>query len=325
MKKALKFCVVFLTGMLMLVTTVATSAFGQNPQREVVFTLNANEVIYENEYALSQTLHQNRFACMTLDTITDKHTFVFNGQRIKTASEKDCIDHLDYVNPGEAKGYAFTCEENGRWYTGKNENGKRIRSIENLKSNIKVESLLPRIDIDSRNPFSVLPYDERTNTYSSKNTVYTAPYSKFIIPATLVAYGVTSQFDKSDDYEIHDEVIKNGIGAYTIDDYSQFAPAVAVYGLDLMGIKAKHNFRDRTIMMATSHLIMGGIVQTMKSSIHVERPDGSNYKSFPSGHTATAFVGAHILFKEYKATSPWIGVAGYAIAIGTGLLRVTNK
>jgi membrane-associated phospholipid phosphatase len=218
----------------------------------------------------------------------------------------------------------------------------RIRSIENLKSNMKVESLLPRIDIDSRNPFRALPYDERTNTYSSKfneeylfnmnlkgrkrnNNIFNAPYSKFIIPATFITYSVASQFDKSDDYEIHDEVTENVIGTYTIDDYSQFAPAVAVYGLDLIGIKAKHNFRDRTIIMATSHIIMGGIVQTMKISINIKRPDGSNYKSFPSGHTATAFVGAHILFKEYKDASPWIGVAGYAIATGTGLLRVTNK
>jgi hypothetical protein len=117
---------------------------------------------------------------------------------------------------------------------------------------MKVESLLPRIN--SRNPFRALPYDEKTNTYSSKfneeylfnmnlkgrkrnNNIFNAPYSKFIIPATLITYGVASQFDKSDDYEIHDEVTKNGIGAYTIDDYSQFAPAVAVYGLDLMGIK----------------------------------------------------------------------------------------
>lgn len=218
----------------------------------------------------------------------------------------------------------------------------RIRSIEDVKSNIKVDSLLPPLDIDSQNSFRPFPYDKTKNTLLSRfnakdlfnwnlngkiwnNNIYNAPYSKFIIPATLITYGVTSLFDKSDDYEIHEEVMKNNIGRYRIDDYAQFAPAAAVYGLDLMGIKAKHNFRDRTIIMATSHVIMGGIVQTMKSSIKVQRPDGSNYNSFPSGHTATAFVGAHILFKEYKEISPWIGVAGYAIAIGTGLLRVTNK
>jgi hypothetical protein len=105
-----------LLSLLLLVATVATSAFGQNPKREVVFTLNANEVIYENEYALFQTLNQNRFTCITHDTITDKYTFVFNGQRIKTVSEKYDIVHLDYVNLGEAKGYAFSYEENGKWY-----------------------------------------------------------------------------------------------------------------------------------------------------------------------------------------------------------------
>ncbi|MFV0392276.1 MAG: phosphatase PAP2 family protein [Paludibacteraceae bacterium] len=155
-----------------------------------------------------------------------------------------------------------------------------------------------------------------------------APYAKFIIPATLITYGVASQFDKSEesiDYEIHDEVTETGIGMCSIDDYSQFAPVAAVYALDWAGVKAKHNFKDRTIVIATSHIIMHGIVRTMKNTINAERPDGSNSQSFPSGHTATAFVGAHILFKEYKDTSPWIGIAGYVVATGTGLLRITNK
>jgi membrane-associated phospholipid phosphatase len=30
-------------------------------------------------------------------------------------------------------------------------------------------------------------------------------------------------------------------------------------------------------------------------------------------------------FKEYKDTSLWIGIAGYAVATGTGALRVLNK
>jgi hypothetical protein len=98
-----------LFSMLLLVATVATSAFGQPPKREVVFTLNANEVIYENEYALFQTLHQNRFACMTRDTITDEYTFVFNGERIK-------VGEVYYVNPGETKGYVFTYWKNDRGY-----------------------------------------------------------------------------------------------------------------------------------------------------------------------------------------------------------------
>ena len=57
----------------------------------------------------------------------------------------------------------------------------------------------------------------------------------------------------------------------------------------------------------------------------VERPDGSSRNSFPSGHTATAFMGAEFLRKEYWDVSPWIGVAGYAVAAGTGFFRMYNN
>ena len=70
---------------------------------------------------------------------------------------------------------------------------------------------------------------------------------------------------------------------------------------------------------------MTASVQTIKHTSNIERPDGSNFRSFPSGHTATAFVGAHILFKEYKHISPMIGFIGYAVAGGTGVMRVINK
>jgi hypothetical protein len=102
------------------VVAIAMSVFGQNPKREVVFTMNANEVIYENEYTLFQTFTSNRFACMTHDTITDKYTFVFNGQRIRMAAESGHIHdedwHLHSVNPLEAAGYVFTYRDEGRWY-----------------------------------------------------------------------------------------------------------------------------------------------------------------------------------------------------------------
>ncbi|MDR1331968.1 MAG: phosphatase PAP2 family protein [Tannerella sp.] len=66
-------------------------------------------------------------------------------------------------------------------------------------------------------------------------------------------------------------------------------------------------------------------VYTVKNTTNIRRPDGSNNCSFPSGHTATAFVGAHILYREYRDVSPWICVAGYAVATGTGVLRVLNR
>lgn len=57
----------------------------------------------------------------------------------------------------------------------------------------------------------------------------------------------------------------------------------------------------------------------------MQRPDGSAFNSFPSGHTATAFVGAEVLRREYWHVSPWIGITGYAVAAGTGFLRMYNN
>ena len=153
-------------------------------------------------------------------------------------------------------------------------------------------------------------------------------YSGYVASAGLISYGVVGKIHddlREIDEEAYDEVLENINRRYRVDDYIQYAPAVAVYGLDLFGVKAKNNLRDRTIVMATSHLLMFGTVRTSKLLTNIERPDGSNLKSFPSGHTAMAFTGAHIVFKEYRDASLWIGLSGYAFAAATGALRVVNN
>jgi membrane-associated phospholipid phosphatase len=161
-----------------------------------------------------------------------------------------------------------------------------------------------------------------------KARIFNAPYAKFIIPAALISYGVIARGNKplnALDKSTHNEISEHLTVPIPIDDYSQLAPAVAVYGLNLAGIKGKNNIRDLAFVMATSYFIMGTTVYAIKNTTNIRRPDGSNKRSFPSGHTATAFVGAHILCKEYKETSVWICVAGYTVATGTGVLRVLNK
>jgi len=153
-------------------------------------------------------------------------------------------------------------------------------------------------------------------------------YYKYALPASFITYGILSKnFHplKQVDRSIHSQVDDHVRNKFPIDDYLQFAPAVGVYGVSLLlPFKAKHSYRDRTFVMVTSHLIMGGTVQLMKKNIHTTRPDGVGTNSFPSGHTATAFTGAHILFREYRDESLWIGATGYAAAATTGLLRILN-
>jgi membrane-associated phospholipid phosphatase len=153
-------------------------------------------------------------------------------------------------------------------------------------------------------------------------------FIKYILPVGLITYGIGARTIKpirEIDHKIGKYVDFNITKTSPIDDYAQYAPIVAVYGLDLTGIKAKHNFRDRAIVTATSYLLTAGTVRAMKNFLDVQRPDSDDNMSFPSGHTATVFVGAQILFHEYGDASVWIPVAGYAVAVGTGVLRVVNK
>lgn len=153
-------------------------------------------------------------------------------------------------------------------------------------------------------------------------------YKQLIIPAALISYGaigIGSDQLISFNTQIRDEIQDDIDRKFTIDDISQYMPLAAVYGLNAAGIKGKHNFKERTIIMATSYLLMSATVIPLKSLTKVERPDGSNFHSFPSGHTATAFAGAEFMWQEYKDKSIWYGISGYVVATGTGFFRMYNN
>jgi len=152
--------------------------------------------------------------------------------------------------------------------------------------------------------------------------------TKLIIAGSLVGIGIIgleSDWLKYQNREVRDELQENIDHRVSIDDITQFAPAVTMYGLGMSGLKGKHSILDQTIILGTAYALMGLSVNTLKYSTKVMRPDGSSVNSFPSGHTATAFVGAEMLRREYWDVSPWIGITGYVIATGTGFLRMYNN
>ncbi|MEO8238813.1 MAG: phosphatase PAP2 family protein [Flavobacterium sp.] len=157
---------------------------------------------------------------------------------------------------------------------------------------------------------------------------YKFHYKQLIIPGVLLAYGfigLESDWLKGFNSDIQQEVTEDIDQKITIDDFSQYAPAVTVFALNAIGIKGKNSLRDESIIMASSYVMMSATVLSLKSITHVERPDGSSNNSFPSGHTATAFAGAEFLWQEYKDKSIWYGIAGYAVATGTGIFRIVNN
>jgi membrane-associated phospholipid phosphatase len=152
-------------------------------------------------------------------------------------------------------------------------------------------------------------------------------YRSLIIPTVLIGYGVvglTSPALKDVNNSIRKELSAQHFRKVKLDNFTQYTPSLSVYALNAFGIHGKNNLKDRTIVMATAYIIMGSSVSIIKKTSNIERPDGSNTRSFPSGHTANAFLGAEFLYQEYKDVSIWYGITGYVIATGTGFLRMTN-
>ena len=111
-----------------------------------------------------------------------------------------------------------------------------------------------------------------------------------------------------------------------IDDYSQFFGPVVTTGLKLAGVEGRSDWGRYLASAAMSYGFMGIFVNSIKYTAKEMRPDGSTANSWPSGHTATAFVGATILHKEFGLTrSPWFSVAGFSVATATGIMRVLNN
>ncbi len=110
-----------------------------------------------------------------------------------------------------------------------------------------------------------------------------------------------------------------------IDNVLEYVPTAAVFGLKLLGVPAESSWKRRLTVSVVSFGINAAVTYSLKHTIHEMRPDGTDNHSFPSGHTAAAFCGATTLMHEYRKVSPWIGVAGYAVATTVAVDRVRRN
>jgi membrane-associated phospholipid phosphatase len=184
---------------------------------------------------------------------------------------------------------------------------------------------------DSSNRLSVISVEglksnQKKSTPSSKSQ---PTVKSFILPAVFVGYGFTSfgnnsfkQLNKNISYEVQEDM--PGFKT-TVDDYLKYAPVISTYALNVAGVRGRHRLVDRTIVFVVSSILTNQVVTSLKHATHQLRPDGSTYNSFPSGHTATAFVGAEFMNQELGWHSKWYSVAGYTMAGATGALRIANN
>ncbi len=110
----------------------------------------------------------------------------------------------------------------------------------------------------------------------------------------------------------------------TIDDYLIYAPLVTDIGLSIANVPSKHGVKDKAALYLLSSLFNAIMVYPVKHILGRQRPDGSDFRSFPSGHTSNAFVGAQYFWMEYHDTNILLGSVGFLSASLTGYFRIYN-
>lgn len=155
---------------------------------------------------------------------------------------------------------------------------------------------------------------------------YESEWQQVILPASLVGVGavtLASDLVRSYSHEITNNVIdiRGNANRLEFDDYIQYLPLTGALMLEGVGGEARHSFRDRTLILCTSYATLGVLTNVSKLCILEARPEFISRNSFPSGHTATAFMGAELVRMEYGG---WYGVGAYAIATSVGFMRMYN-
>lgn len=154
---------------------------------------------------------------------------------------------------------------------------------------------------------------------------YRFGWRQLITPAALVTVGTVgmeagwfrgfnNEFPPEDPHNVHTP----------LDDVIQYTPIAGLYGLNLCGVRSRHGYVDITLLLAMSWIFSAATVQCVKHAVEVRRPDGTSLNSFPSGHTATAFMGTELMRMEYSGNI-WAAYSGYAFAAATGALRIYHN
>lgn len=155
---------------------------------------------------------------------------------------------------------------------------------------------------------------------------YSFKAKQLILPASLFAVGALGTFVKP--YKDFNVFVKDKVAdlrgnhKVKVDDYIQYLPVATHLFLGFTRVPHHNNFLQRLSVDATSAISLTIMTNVFKYSFREKRPDSNRRNSFPSGHTATAFMGAELMRIEYGT---YWGIGGYCVATAVGLLRIYNE
>lgn len=171
-------------------------------------------------------------------------------------------------------------------------------------------------------------YSDSLSTYTESPATqqYDFKWQQTLLPVCLIGAGAAALGSgpiKDSSHSIAEGVIglRGEHGRMEFDDYIQYIPVAGSVLLGCAGVRAEHSLRDRAFITATSYAALSILVNIPKLCIDEKRPEFEGHNSFPSGHTATAFMGAELVRIEYGG---WYGLGAYIIATGVGFMRMYN-
>ena len=149
-----------------------------------------------------------------------------------------------------------------------------------------------------------------------------------VIPAALIGYGAYT-FNGGGFYtnqEANRDIHKLFPTYRTkLDNILILMPYLELGAVALAGVESHSDRINTLLIMAKGEAIMLATTYALKYTTREERPDGSNRESFPSGHTAQAFLAASIVHTEFRDKSQWYGIGAYTIATSVAALRMINS
>ncbi|MEL5992991.1 phosphatase PAP2 family protein [Hymenobacter segetis] len=176
---------------------------------------------------------------------------------------------------------------------------------------------------------------DTTKKYANPGGIPAAVHKPFLksklfkavaIPAVLITYGaITAQGDAGVNHDARTFVQKQFRPVNTmIDNTVIFLPYLELGAVALAGVESRNDRINTLLIIAKGEAIMLASTFAVKYIANETRPNGQDNLSFPSGHTAQAFLAASIVHTEFRDKSQWYGIGAYTIATSVAALRMIN-
>ena len=162
-----------------------------------------------------------------------------------------------------------------------------------------------------------------------RRALWQRPVSRVVlVPTLLLTAGALTthrvELLESDE-EMREEIREHmGRPTTTLDNQLRYLPGAVTLGLGLAGVPGRHKPVDQLLLAALAFTLNDAATSNLKNLTQVQRPDGSDFHSFPSQHTSLAFASATFLHKEYGGRSIWYSLGGYGVAATTGGIRMAK-